>query len=67
VLRLKGRPFSVSGTTEESALIKLHLKCQLWKEAIQEWLKAQPKMFYSDRKRKAWTLKLNALKNRAIM
>jgi hypothetical protein len=44
VLRFRNRLISMSGTTEESALIKLHLEWQ----KVQEWLKVQPKIFYSD-------------------
>jgi hypothetical protein len=37
VFTTRGKWIGGSGTTEESEMIKLHLKCA-WKEAVQEWL-----------------------------
>jgi hypothetical protein len=47
VLRLTSRSINVSGTTEDSEILTLHLKwSQLSEMGLQEWLNAQPKTLF---------------------
>jgi hypothetical protein len=42
----------ISGTTEDSAMMKFSLKLAWWNEMVQEWLKVQSTVFHYDRIRK---------------
>jgi hypothetical protein len=47
VLKLRSRPISLFGATEESELMKLFLKfVSLLETAVQEWLKEQVKTLF---------------------